>query len=388
VRVLIFYNSAEIENTFGSLCRSRNSGVELKLRDELSTCVSALERANLARSNGNGSNGNGHDGAPVDLVYLDVSGMPAAQRTRSLRRLLAISGTAVGILDPQDELADPAAWIREGAADYVGARASELKIKARRFEEVLEWRAKQLEDAARPSNDDTDARHPAKGEQRVNVRSGASANLEVHPDFPWARLPLLNLIPSPSQWSLIQTGTEYSFAMMYVGLDLQLGVSSDSRVGLLQSSVKDFCTALKDEIAPFHGKLWFWKDTSGLVLFPFDGESGDAIVAAMRIVLIRLFWQAEGRTNYVTKNFRLALDVGNTVYSDGAQRETLVSDMVNFMFHLGAKHARDGQFVISTELLSQCPDGLRPYFVPNGSFGGKKIWRMRDVVLPHSSGNK
>ncbi|MCA1753361.1 MAG: hypothetical protein LC641_01410 [Spirochaeta sp.] len=385
MRVLIFYNSAKIENTFGSLSRSRNSDVELKLRDELSSCVSALERTSLAASNGNG--GNGHDGAPVDLVYLDVSGMPAAQRTRSLRRLLAISGTAVGILDPQDELVDPAAWFREGAADYVGGRASELKIKARRFEEVLEWRATQLEDAARPSNDGA-APHQANGEQRADVRSGASANLEVHPDFPWARLPLLNLIPSPSQWSLVQKGTEYSFAMMYVGLDLQLGVSSDSRLGLLQSSVNDFCTALIDEIAPFHGKLWFWKDTSGLVLFPFDGESGDAIVAAMRIVLIRLFWQAEGRTNYVTKNFRLALDVGNTVYSDGSQRETLVSDMVNFMFHLGAKHAQEGQFVISTEMLSRCPDGLRPCFVPNGSFGGKKIWRMREFALPHSSGRR
>ncbi|TVR85336.1 MAG: hypothetical protein EA428_15955, partial [Spirochaetaceae bacterium] len=114
-------------------------------------------------------------------------------------------------------------------------------------------------------------------------------------------------------------------------------------------------------------------------------ESGDAIVAAMRIVLARLFWQAEGRTNYVTKHFRLAIDVGNTVYTDGAQRETLVSGMVNYMFHLGSKHAEDGQCVISEEMLSRCPEGLRPYFVPCGSFGGKKIWRMREVLLPHST---
>ncbi len=373
VRVLVFYSSEEILKSFGSLCRSRDSVVELKLRDELNSCISVLERSNGDDSGATGTSGNAQTNspqeAPVDLVYLDVSGMPAAQRTKSLRRLLSIDHTAVGILDPQDDLADPAAWIREGAADYVGARASELKIKVRRFEEVLEWRSLKSEPAVK----------------QVNGVAAPSSHVQPHPDFPTPGPPLPNLIPSPSQWSRIRIGAEYSFVMMYVGLDLGLGVSSDSRVAMLQSSLKDFRAALQDEIAPFHGKLWFWKDTAGLVLFPFDGESGDAIVAAMRIVLIRLFWQAEGRTNYVTKHFRLAIDVGNTVYTDGAQRETLVSDMVNYMFHLGGKHAEDGQCVISEEMLSRCPEGLRPYFVPCGDFGGKKIWRMREVLLPHST---
>ncbi|TVR88556.1 MAG: hypothetical protein EA428_11665, partial [Spirochaetaceae bacterium] len=342
MRVLIFYNSKEIEKSFGSLCRSRNSVVELRGRNELGSCLSVLERSNenLADgAHGDGAGcGDGRSQAAVDLLYLDVSGMPAAQRTKSLRRLLAINRTAVGILDPQDDLADPAAWIREGAADYIGAKAGALRMKPSRFEEVLKWRN-------------------VKPESVVEQVNGVSS-----PQLP-------NLIPSPTQWSRIHPGTEYSFVMMYVGLDLELGVSTNSRAAMLQNSLKDFRAALKEQVSPFHGRLWFWKDTAGLVLFPFDGESGDAIVAAMRIVLGRLFWQAEGRTNYITKNFRLAIDVGNTVYSDGSQRETLVSDMVNYMFHLGGKHAKDGQCVISEEMLSRCPEGLRSYFVPCGSFG-------------------
>jgi len=408
VRVLIFYNCPDLEKSLGSLLRSRDPGVELKARDELNACISALEQLNADGNgkgrdahgeNGNGGNGNGENGngaqgrdgngaqgrngneAAVDLLYLDISGMPAAQRTRSLRRLLAIDGTAVGILDPQHELSDPAAWIREGAADYLGAKLGELKIKPRRFEEVLEWRGTKSKDQVEPVSSGASPAAPAA----AAPRTATAPHTQTHPDFPREVLPLPRLIPSPSQWSRIRAGSEYSFVMMYVGLELELSVSTDSRAGMLQSSLKDFRATLKEELAPFNGKLWFWKDTAGLVLFPFDGESGDAVLAAMRVVLSRLFWQAEGRTNYVTKHFRLAIDVGNTVYSDGSQRETLVSDMVNYMFHLGGKHAQDGQFVLSEEMLSRCPEGLRPYFVPSGSFGGKKIWRMRDILVPHST---
>lgn len=380
MRVLIFYSSTEVENSLGRIGRARDVGIELKARDELNSCISALERLS-GNGNGRGHSGNGHDAsvhdASVDLLYLDVSGMPAAQRTRSLRRLLAMNGTAVGILDPQHELSDPAAWIREGAVDYLGAAVSELKIKPRRFEEVLEWRGTKSKHQVEPVSSG------ASSPPTAATRTAATSHIQIHPEFPREMIPLPKLIPTPPQWSRIRAGTEHSFAMMYVGLDLGRSVSSDSRAGMLQSSLKDFQAALKEEIAPFHGKLWFWKDTAGLVLFPFDGESGDAVLAAMRIVLSRLFWQAEGRTNYVTKHFRLALDLGNTVYSDGAQRETLVSDMVNYMFHLGGKHAQDGQLVLSEEMLSRCPEGLRAYFVPCGRFGGKKIWRMRHVLLPH-----
>ena len=86
-----------------------------------------------------------------------------------------------------------------------------------------------------------------------------------------------------------------------------------------------------------------------------------------------------------TKHFRLSLHVGNTTYREGSDRETLVSDLVNYLFHLGTKFTHPGEFVFTADIGHCCPHGLRSCFEYQGSYRSHEIWRMKKLLTPREA---
>jgi hypothetical protein len=56
----------------------------------------------------------------------------------------------------------------------------------------------------------------------------------------------------------------------------------------------------------------------------------------------------------------------------------VVSDAVNFIFHLGYKRAEPGRLTISDEVPEEAvPEGLRDLFVPAGEYEGRSLVHSR-----------
>jgi hypothetical protein len=79
-------------------------------------------------------------------------------------------------------------------------------------------------------------------------------------------------------------------------------------------------------------------------------------------------------------NFVFSLHYGQVSYKPPGKTGTVVSDAVNFIFHLGAKKAEPGRLTIPGEL----PDGTVPKtledcFVSAGEYEGRRIWHTRKI---------
>ena len=80
----------------------------------------------------------------------------------------------------------------------------------------------------------------------------------------------------------------------------------------------------------------------------------------------------------VPVNFVFALHYGSISYKPPGKTGTVLSDAVNFIFHLKDRKAQNGRLTISGDL----PDGsipkiLQSLFVPSCEYEGHKIWHTK-----------
>ena len=73
----------------------------------------------------------------------------------------------------------------------------------------------------------------------------------------------------------------------------------------------------------------------------------------------------------------MALHIGRTVYESRGNTGKIVSDTVNFMFHLGQKYLKSQNLFLTEAIVPFLPEGLRECFTGVGTFEGVEIHRMR-----------
>lgn len=354
MRIVVFAADEAVQAVFTPLERTKGISVEFMHHTEIQTWVKS--------------------GHTADMMYLDARELSSRDLTRRVKRLVESRSGALAVFDIDDEVEDIGSLFFQGVCDYLGSGICDRGLRKQRVESALQLhhrvhRSLQTPEAPPERTQETRTQHSWNGR-------------ETPKDFPGAARAIPRLIPSHADWSQVRNGEEYTFGLLYVGIDLADSVRRDTRPELVRDSLSTFQAALREVVDPFHGKLWFWKDTAGVVLFPFDGTNSDAVTGAIKVYLHGMFWQAESRTNYLTEQYRLALHVGNVVFEDGGRRETLVSDTINYLFHLGSMHTEPGSFIATEPVLSRCPEGFRHCFVAADSFKGVKTWRMRRVMQP------
>ncbi|MFP4510503.1 MAG: hypothetical protein ACLFNQ_10260 [Spirochaetaceae bacterium] len=354
MRIVIFAADESVHDIFTPLQRSSGVALEYMHHDDIRTWVKS-----------------GHS---ADMMYLDARELSARDLGRLVKRLVQSDSGALAVFDVDNEVEDIGSLFFEGICDYLGSVFCDRGLRKQRVESALRLHHRMHHSAQTPQTSSLRT-PPARAQHSWNGR-------ETPKDFPSEARAIPRLIPSHTDWSLIQSGEEYTFGLLYVGIDLADSVRKDTRPELVRDSLSAFQAALREVISPFNGMLWFWKDTAGVVLFPFDGTNSDAVTGTIKVYLHGMFWQAENRTNYLTEQYRLALHVGNVVFEDGARRETLVSDTINYLFHLGSMHTEPGSFIATEPILSRCPEGFRHCFVASDSFKGVKTWRMRRILQP------
>lgn len=273
-------------------------------------------------------------------VYVSLQGVKAAEEKGLLDSLSKSLNGRFAVVDPGGRIEDPVALLARGARDYLGPGIAKKRLPIKRFVELLQ-----------PIT--ATARHPED-----------APGLAVYK-------------PSGSGWAGVESGSEYTFGMLFANLDettIRRDTLSSQR---LEKTTRLFRDLLEQNVDPFGGRIWIWRDFGGLVLFPFDGSTAAGIVPALRMHLNRRLIAVEEFAASTEVSFRLVHHIGSTEYRPRGRTGSVVSDAVNIIFHIGDRYALSGSMVATDTSMHFAAPKLRKFFQPNDTFEGRRLFRPR-----------
>jgi hypothetical protein len=371
MEIHVFTNSRKVPDLFEKLQRGRKHRVEFHPRDDLKGWV--------------------RNAGPEDFAYVDIQGLDSKQREKTLRLLSSRGAIATrsngnlryGVIDPRGNIEDSAGLFHRGAVDYVDRKTLASGLDTRRFERVLTFynRLAERKETQKQSRDNSEAAQDARESRRLQRDQVGGIELPeavamvdlralADPDTSGYRY-------SGSDWSSVELNTEYTFWFAHVVLNASRELSGRQSSEHTAQLVATFQQSMERYFGPVGGRIWMWKDFSGLILFPFDGTSDAPFMAAYRFMLNQTLINAEDLGLSVPLEFQIALDIGNTTYREAGKTGTIISDSVNFIFHLGLKYAPRGVLTVTSNVVPFITERMHPLVVAAGSFEGREVFSLR-----------
>ncbi len=323
MKITIFSDRKNISKPFEKLLKARGCSVKFSPVKDFSAAVKAFHAE--------------------DLFYLDISSVNETDRKKFYNLIYKTKNARIGIIDPDNSVADIAELFHNGIADYIGKGIFSTGITLKRIQKVYEYRP-------------IDGGDPVCEKEDNRVR---------------------NYILSGNDWSQINPGKEYTFCFMFIELDNFSDMKKTAGAERARVITEAFHKFIAQYISPINGRIWMWMEHSGVILFPFDGKNCDAVLASFKLMLNRYLINMIDLTMDYFYSYHIVLHIGNTVYRERGETGTIVSDSINSIFHLGQKYAEDGNFYLTDEMEPYIPAGLCDYFVYSGEFEGRKLLRMK-----------
>ncbi len=277
------------------------------------------------------------------FAYIDISSFSSTEKKKLITYVTRQRKFDYGILDPENWIKDPAALFHKGASDYIAGNVLEKELSTRRVKSAVNFYF--MESAG----DETGTSDPGLPETHETT------------------------------WETIVEGNSYTFILMFIEIDMIKDWASHSGKSHINDVMDHFYRHLERIITPLHGRIWIKTEYGALVLFPFAGSTGPLIIECFKLQLNKIISSAEEYPYKTILSYKIALDVGTTQYLTSGNTGNIISDSVNYIFHLGHQYVPKGNFYVTNRIYTDIPPGLLDYFVPAGNFQGKTIHRM---VLP------
>ncbi len=329
MKILVFTNRKRTEEVFSALISGRSHDVEIHPRAEY------RDRLKLETN-------------PC-MVYFDISGMSRTDQKKELRYLLKQENSLTAVIDDKGELEDPAAFFHEGGVDYLGKKQMREGVSLGRLKAVFSFIGQD---------------HPL-----LSAPSASAADTSF----------TAPLVPD-GKWKHVKPGHEYMFHFLFAELDLTDEWKKKSGREHLKLIEERFHEYIRKAFEPINGRVWMWNEFGGLVLFPCGEPPFPVVLAACKLMVNRNIASCEEFPFKTPISFRLGLHLGETVYMERGNTGTIVSDTINFTFHLGTRYARPGSLYITKPVYDHTHPGLKDLFVKDAPFEGREVYRMRRIL--------
>ena len=267
------------------------------------------------------------------FFYFDLSSFSDRQKTLLYKYLSQMDIHEYGIIDPQGEITDVASLFHSGASDYIGKKMKDTLLAPSRIEDALFF-----------------YRNPDTDEER-----------SVFADHTWEE---------------IRPGNEYPFIMMFIEIDILPQWKTKSDRNLIVKVMNSFYSHVANVFSPLQGKLWIKTDYGGLFLFPRNKTNMKIIEESVRLIINRVLISSEIYDYGTLMTYRISIDSGLTEYQPTGKTGTLISESINYIFHLGQRFTPKGNLIITQELMDIVPEGLKDFFIEEAEFQGRKVFRL------------
>jgi hypothetical protein len=305
-----------------------------------------------------------HSPGDGDITYFDVSGVPDDELKKTLNQLKKCCKDSLwGIIDPEGNIKDSAALFFDGACDYLGPGFLKEKdeMDSKRLKEVLVWRKNFVKTAV--SEAESGAKESKSDAGGGFLKSGVK----------------LPAVSSFSSWKKIEAGKTMSSYLLYCSLQGKIPLDSRLDEKTIAQIHKRFLSHLEDHLQESDGLLWMNTGKDCLFLIPPRAKCAEeAIKACVGMVVSAPQIVLETLAIKIPANIIFALHYGSITYKQPGKTGTVVSDAINFVFHLGAKKAEPGRLTLSGELPDvTVPKSMQDLFAAAGEFEGRKVWHTK-----------
>ena len=292
-----------------------------------------------------------------DLVYLDISGFNPADYKKSLTAIKK-SPCVWGIIDPKGAAEDPASFFFEGAVDYIGPGLIKAGLNKKRFTNAISWAS----DKKAPAGD----------------KSSTAKKLEPEAKAEKSKLPAGKF----EGWKSIRAGTTGHFFFLYVSLSGKSNLRAKIGENAFSIVKKRFRDVLQHWFAEAEALLWMETEDASLLLVPPNTANARAAIhGALRMILNSRVISFEKFSLSVPVDFTFAMHYGKTSFQAPGKTGTVISESVNFIFHLGTKKAEPGRLSISDEVPEELlGNGLKDLFIDDGDFQGARVKHSKRFV--------
>jgi len=249
-----------------------------------------------------------------------------------------------GIIDPKNNITDPAVLFFHGASVYIGKTTITDDIK------------------------------PGRVKKATNFYSIESAEEDLSETAVFKNMPTML---SGHNWDKIKVGNEYTFGMLFIEIDMLPEWANKSGKEHIEEVMNFFYSHINKIIEPLNGRMWMKTDFGGLVLFPYDGSCTSIIIECIKLQMNRIIFSAEEYTYNTILTYKIAMDIGNTQYLTSGNTGNIISNSVNFIFHFGKQYAQAGNLYLTGRVHEDIPPGLMDIFYSVDRFQDRSVYRMK-----------
>ena len=288
-----------------------------------------------------------------DSFYLDISGFSQAEIKKAVGQLKK-SNIFWGIIDPKAESDDPSLFFFEGAGDYISSSLFKKGLTKKRFDLAYSC-AREIE-----KRNKTTVKSEVTKEKRNKLNSGKFKG-----------------------WKSIRSGSTDGFLFLYVSLDGEASLRSivgDNSFAIIQSRLRE---VLKQWFKDTDALLWMETEADSLFLIPPVMINGRTVVEqSLKLLLNSRMIVIDKLGLSIPVDFSICLHYGKTKFQPPGKTGTVVSEAVNYIFHLGMKRAETGRLTISGEVPEEIiQEELSDLFKPAGEFEGISLCQSKRFIF-------
>ncbi|MCX8124870.1 MAG: hypothetical protein N3F66_12020 [Spirochaetes bacterium] len=269
------------------------------------------------------------------LYYYDISGLKKSEIEKHIKKFNK-EGIYYGIIDLKNTIKDIAWFFHNNACDYCNKEVLQRPIPQTRLQYIIKFK---------------------------NITLSSTVQNKY--------------IIAPNSWDSIAPGNEYTFCFLFIEIldihELKKHIGSEH----LNSKIHSFRRYCEELLYQADGRCWMWMDSTGLFLFPFNGDSIPAIYYAIRLMLNRSIISLEHTTFNQVIQYRIAMHIGNTVYQPRGKTGTIISDCINSLFHLGQKYTTDPGLFITQDVYQCINEKTQKLFMKAKPFEGRQIYTFK-----------
>ena len=291
-----------------------------------------------------------------DQIYLDITGLESAGLKKAVNSIKKICGNSFwGIMDPKGSSDDPASFFFMGGGDYIGPGLVKKGLDKKRL--AAGFSMYQTPEKQKP---DSKSAHSKTGKKNQKLPAGKFEG-----------------------WKSLNPGTASNFFLLYISLSGKSNVHTIAGEKLYSLVKNKLRNVLQQYFSESDALIWMETENNTILLVPpRPSNCSAAVEASLKLILNSRLIGFEKLGLSFPVDFTCVLHYGKTAFQAPGKTGSVISESVNYIFHLGMKKAEPGRLTISGDVPEEAqPKGLVDMFSPVGVFEGIPIKHSKRFVF-------